>query len=413
MSNPQSSAQLGTQRDPLPYFAGRRKELAALSERLDRLCETRDPSGGMSLIVGVPGVGKTHLGMRFAEQAMRRTKLAQVAHIRLNTQTLKAPDTVVFMNFMSALASEKAGRKVANIEDRSTAVGASVVGVSATVTRDRVRVTPDLTTLLQDSLKAGAWDGKALVVTIDELQKVSHEGVETLCALHEGDHGCPMLVLGIGLQHTPQVLGNPGGTVGISRVAQTIKLGPLPPADAQLAIEKNLLALLGHEAPSPCVEALATASHGFPQHMHGYLAGAVDAAAKHGQFTDGPPLADAIATGDSARADYYNGRLAMLPDQDAMLAVIAAMRKLGRESLRMREAVAALDDAAYDGATTVQEAIAHGVLTADDEGSLSFGVPSFRRHMVQRLERDRRMSAASESAFAAAGPALCSSAVPA
>ena len=96
-----------------------------------------------------------------------------------------------------------------------------------------------------------------------------------------------------------------------------------------------------------------------------------------------------------------------------MLAVMAAMRELGRESLRMREAVAALDDAAYDGATTVQEAIAHGVLTADDEGSLSFGVPSFRRHMVQRLERDRRMSAASGSAFAAAGPALCSSAVPA
>ena len=134
MSNPQPSAQLGTQRDPLPYFAGRRKELAALSERLDRLCETRDPSGGMSLIVGVPGVGKTHLGMRFAEQAMRHTKPAQVAHIRLNTQTLKAPDTVVFMNFMSALGSAQVGRKVANVEDRSSANGTSVVGVSATGT---------------------------------------------------------------------------------------------------------------------------------------------------------------------------------------------------------------------------------------------------------------------------------------
>ena len=394
MSSQQPSAQLGTQRDPLPYFAGRRKELAALNERLDRLCETRDPSGGMSLIVGVPGVGKTHLGMRFAEQAVRRTELAQVAHIRLNTQTLKAPDTVVFMSFMSALGSENVGRKVANIEDRSTAVGAGVVGVSATVTRDRVRVTPDLTTLLQESLKAGAWDGKALVVTIDELQKVSHDGIETLCALHEGDHGCPMLVLGIGLQHTPHVLGNPGGTVGISRVAQTIKLGPLPPADAQLAIEKNLLALLGHEAPSPCVEALATASHGFPQHMHGYLAGAVDAAARHGQFTAGRPLAEAIVAGDSARADYYNGRLAMLPDQDAMLVVVAAMQELGLESLRMREAVGALDEAAYDGAACVQEAIAHGVLTADDEGALSFGIPSFHRHMVRRLDAAPRPSPA-------------------
>ena len=386
MSDCPSRVRLGTQRDPLPFFAGRREELAALGERLDLLCDTRDPSGGMSLIVGVPGVGKTHLGRQFAERAAQgsisrqasprsaaeRAKLPQVVCTKLNTQTLKASDTVVFMNFMSALGSEKIGREVASIEDKTAAMGASFVGVSAKVTRDRMRMATDLTTLLQDSLRAGAWDSKALVVTIDELHKASPEGIETLCALHEGDHGCPLLVVGIGLRHTPQVLGNPGGTVGIPRVAQTIKLGPLSTADARLAMEKNLLLLLGNEVPKPCADALAAASHGFPQHMHGYLAGALEAVAKHGRLAEGPSLADAIAAGDRARADYYNARLAMLPDQDAMLAVTAAMLERSRDSLRLREAVAVIDDAAFDGAATVQKAIAHGVLTTDDEGALSY-----------------------------------------
>lgn len=218
MNTRRPDAGRGTQRDPLPFFAGRRTELGALNERLDRLCETGDPSGGTSLIIGVPSAGKTHLGRMFAEEATRRSQSKRVVHIKLNTQTLKAPDTVVFMNCMAALGSEKVGRQVANIEDKTATNGASIVGVSATVTRDRVRLSTDLTTLLRESFRAGAWG------------------------------------------------------------------------------------------------------------------------------------------------------------------------KLNRESLRMREAVGALDDANYDGAATVREAIAHGVLTADDEGALSFGIPSFHRHMARRLE---------------------------
>ena len=378
-------ATLGTQRDPLPFFAGRRSELAALNARLDRLCETGDPSGGISLVVGVPGVGKTHLARKFAEDATRRTETSRIRSTRLNTQTLRTQDVAVFMNLMAAMDRENIGRKVADIESETTAFGASVVGVGVRGTRERPRDSNDLTTLLQKSLQAGAWDGQALVVTIDELQKVSQEGIETLCVLHEGDHGCPILVVGVGLQHTPRVLGNPGNAIGISRVAQTIKLGPLPPSEALLAVERNLLALVAHDVPKPSREALAAASRGFPQHIHGYLATAVAAIAKHGHLDEGPSLAEALAAGDQARADYYNDRLAMLPDQDAMLAVVGAMRALGRDSLRMKEAVDALNDASYDGPATVREAIAHGILTADDEGALSFGIPSFHSHVMQRF----------------------------
>ena len=374
-------ATLGTQRDALPYFAGRRSELATLNARLDRLCETGDPSGGISLVVGVPGVGKTHLARKFAEDATRRTEARRIRSTRLNTRTLRTQDVAVFMNLMAAMDRENVGRKIACIESKI----ASVVGVGVRGTRERPRDSNDLTTLLRKSLQAGAWGGQALVVTIDGLQEVSQEGIETLCVLHEGDHGCPILVVGVGLQHTPQVLGNPGNAIGISRVAQTIKLGPLPLSEALLAVERNLLALVGHDVPKPSLKALAVASHGFPQHIHGYLAAAVAAIAKHGHLDEGPSLAEALAAGDQARADYYNDRLAMLPDQDAMLAVVGAMRELGRDSLRMKEAVDALNDASYDGPATVREAVAHGILTAGDEGALSFGIPLFHSHMVRRF----------------------------
>ena len=62
-------AEFGTHRDELPYFAGRKAELSALDKRLHRLCSTGDPRGGMSLIMGVPGVGETQLGLAFAKHA--------------------------------------------------------------------------------------------------------------------------------------------------------------------------------------------------------------------------------------------------------------------------------------------------------------------------------------------------------
>ena len=67
MNGAAQPAKLRSEREPPPYFAGRAKELAALRKRLDDLCETGDPSGGMALIIGVPGVGKTQLGRKFAE----------------------------------------------------------------------------------------------------------------------------------------------------------------------------------------------------------------------------------------------------------------------------------------------------------------------------------------------------------
>ena len=241
------------------------------------------------------------------------------------------------------------------------------------------------------------WNRKALVLVVDELQTIRPEGMRALRVLHQGDHGCPILLVGIGLQHTQHVLGNPAdGSAGISRVAAPITLESLSEAEALEAIDGNMRAM-GHRIPDACVVALAQASQGFPQHIHGYLNGAIEAIEKYGSLAVGRSLDHALEAGNRARTDYYDTRLAMLPDQDAMLPVIEAMVETDRMWLRRSEAVRAVNEgpstgakASPDGENTVRQAIAHGVLTVE-RGGVSFGIPSFHSRMVELLQEHRQL----------------------
>lgn len=378
---------LRTARDRPPYFAGRARELALLNQRLDDLCETRDPSAGMTLILGVPGVGKTQLAREFAERAVKRAGATDVRWLAMHPTTLESADVNVFMALMKAVGGERKGREMADLAAKRTGVGGGG-GFRASVTFDRPRDTGTLARLLADSRTEGIWDGKALVLTIDELQSVAPAGMRTLGVLHQGEHGCPLLLVGIGLQHTPRVLANPKGAAGISRLAQKIPLTALSDLEAAEAVEQNMLAL-GHRLPESCVLALAKASQGFPQHVHGYLAGALEAIAQHGSLAKDGALDTALAVGHRARTDYYNDRLSVLRDQDAVLPVVDFLSRHNRRTRRRAEAVEAVDKAGLDGEGVVEQAIAHGVLTVDGEGDVSFGIPSFHSHMAQRLKRRR------------------------
>ena len=342
MNDPARRVELRSEREPPLHFAGRTKELAALRKRLDDLCETGDASGGMALIVGVPGVGKTQLGRKFAEDATARDAALDIRRLATDTSMLEH-HVDLFLAMARALDVEEEARRVADLDTRSTARSAGVGFVRGGLTQEHARHTGGLSALLDSAKHAGIWRGKALVLVVDELQTVQPQGMTALRVLHQGDHGCPILLVGIGLQHTQQVLANPSdGSAGISRVAEPIRLGVLPDSEALEAIEKNMLAL-GHAIPESCVAKLARASHGFPQHIHGYLAGAEAAIAKHGGLAPGPSLDDALEAGARARADYYDTRLSMLPNQNAMLPVVDAMLEQRRNTLWQEEAVRAIN----------------------------------------------------------------------
>ena len=340
------------------------------------------------MIVGVPGVGKTQLGRKFAEDAVARDA-SNVRHLAVDT-TMLEDDVDLFMAIARALGAEAEGRRTADLDTRSTGRNAGIGIVRGDVTREHVRHTGSLSALLNASHHAGMWKQKALVLVVDELQTIEPEGMRALRVLYQGDHGCPILLLGIGLQHTQQVLGSPSdGSAGISRIAEPMALAPLSAKEALEAVGGNMSAM-GYEIPEASVAALAEASQGFPQHIHGYLRGAVEAIDEHGSLEPGTALDAALKAGDQARTDYYDARLSMLADQDAMLPVIETMLATGRESLRRAEAIEVVNKAAFDGENTVRQAVAHGVLTLD-RGGVSFGTPSFRHHMERLLEEHRQL----------------------
>ena len=172
-------------------------------------------------------------------------------------------------------------------------------------------------------------------------------------------------------------------------MATPLRLGPLSESEALDAVSGNMAAL-GHDIAEPSAAALAKASQGFPQHIHGYLTGAFEAIDEHGSLEAAGALEQALQAGDQTRADYYATRLDMLSAQDAMLPVIEIMLATGRDSLRRSEAVAVANKASFDSEAAVRQAIAHGVLTSE-HGAVSFGIPSFHKHMADLLGEHQRL----------------------
>ena len=131
------------------------------------------------------------------------------------------------------------------------------------------------------------------------------------------------------------------------------------------------------------MQALATASQGFPQHIHGYLAAALDAIDEHGGLDEGPPLQSALRAGHQARVDYYDSRLRLLQGIKPMQALANVMSQHGTNVLAIEDAVQTLDTAGFNGQEALDKAIAHGVLAEDPPGAVSFGIPSFHAYMVE------------------------------
>ena len=370
---------------PPPHFAGRKDELALLNQGLDRLLQTADPSGGIVLVTGVPGAGKTQLARKFTEDAAQRQK--GVVGCCVGTSVLESPVDLL-LSMARRIDATDAARKAADMDTRKTGSG---VGITRSFRRSRtfehVRHTPSLETLLRESVQAGMWKRcAALVLVVDELQTVTPQGMKALRVLHEGNHGCPIYLLGVGLQHTPFVLANPGGRDAISRPNEPLRIGCLSDAEAVEAVAQGLLKQ-GHDVPRESAEALASASQGFPQHVHGYLAGALSAIAEHGHLKGDPALSAALAAGHAHRDAYYDLTAdKMAPDRSVIHPLVQLMRDRNTTVLTRKDAAASVSESGLDGDAVVAQAVQHGVLQLD-KGEVSFAMPSFHAHMQRSLER--------------------------
>lgn len=388
-------------RDPLPHFAGRIEEMAELGERLDNVL-LGNTTGGIQLITGVPGAGKSQLGRMFAEAARER---GNIRCVWVDVTTV-GRDIDLLLTIAEALDRDAEGREVAELDVKLTGGAVGAIGVRGQATLDRPRHTsafPRLLAALKRAIeKNGPWGGgEALVLLIDELQTIRPPAMANLHTLHRGDHGCPIMVVGMGLQHTQTVLAHPAdGNPGISRTSPPIILGSLSMDEAREAIRENIAAIAGETLPDECVGKLAAASYGFPQHIHAYVKGAVEVVRKLGYCGEGPPLDEALRRGDARRSDYYLDRIASMGMNDpigAMAHVVAALDKRGADPMLLDDAIAAFSGTKYEGHTVVEEAIARGVLARKRDGTVGFGIPSFQAFLQEKL-RERHVRAPSPSA---------------
>ena len=378
---------LDTERGPPPHFAGRRSELAAMLRRLDLVREHGNAKSGIALVTGVPGVGKTQFAERFASEVEARAH-GEARTLIIEPQLLSF-DVSLFMAIGVALGAEDEFRKVAELDTEIVGGSVDAATVRGSVAREHSRHAGELPALLRASKRTGAWDDKAFVLIVDELQSIQPSGMTALHSMHLGLHECPLLVVGVGLQHTPQVLAHPKDDApGISRIDEPVKLGCLGHEESVEAFVLGMKAL-GRAVPNAQAKRLADESQGFPQHIHGYLSSACAAYDASGSLESAGALDEALALGHKARAAFYNRRLNALLDRDSMQPVINAMAEAGTAAITRRQAVTVIESAqGGDGTAAVDSAVAHGVLSIEDDGLLRFGIPSFHAYMLEH-ERHR------------------------
>ena len=384
---------LKTERSHPPHFAGREDELAALLAHVQSVAEApAEAQAGMALVDGVQGVGKTALLNELTAKAAGN----QIVVLKVHTGGLRDP-AALFVRMMTGVGMRRGkAETLAGLRCTARTMKTGVSGLGGSrVVESPARDGRDLGALLATTQNDRLWRAKGVLVIVDEIQNVDDAGMGALALLHEGVHGCPVAVVGAGLQHALSVLAN--GQPNISRPAMHITLGALDAAEAREAVGIGLKNL-GHSVEDEAVARLAAASQGFPHHIWCYMAGAESAIEERGTLHTEEALRHALNEGNKRRIGYYWDRLRSMEHStpgafQPMLAVAAAMASKDDTRLTHREAIAAIDSetaAGEDGKAILNNALAKGVLTRDRTGALGFGIPSFHAFMQEELANRER-----------------------
>lgn len=376
---------LGSERNAPLHFAGRRKELDALRRRVEYLLRRpEDTVGGMALIDGVQGIGKTQLALEFVRRACGQQP--GVHHLSITTRDLLVGADQLVGDLTGGLAARKSS--AAHWFDEARRRFEQLpLRVQLRDNAGSVRA------MLAKTQAHGWWRDHVLVLCIDEIQSITAEARSVLKVLHEGSHGCPILVVGMGLQHAPSVLAsnmvNADGTPNadtVSRFGTRLSLQMLSTDESIEAVRLGVEATGLGQAPVDFARRLATESQGFPQHVHGYVEGCVLALDEHGTLDTEQAQRSALAQGRTSRRRYYESRLASMgrETRPAVLALAAhaARTELGGTPVADDVAERIMGDAVAGrgatGAQALQEAVEKGVLCVLLNGRVEFPIPPFQ-----------------------------------
>lgn len=369
-----ASSKLASDRGPPPYFAGRRKELAIMGARLDAVLRDRGSAAeGMLLFTGIPGVGKTHLARHFiGRHESKRVKV-------LDISTEAATSAEGFMALIGqAMGAKDQFLRAAGIDSKVTGVRVGEAGaVSSGFTTDAHRPDVKFFHMLAATRKLRRWRSKALVIVMDEVQNMDSRSAEQMRTLHEGQHGCPILTVAVGLQHSADVLSEHG----IARMAHH-RLESLSFGEAHSAVYHGLNNL-GVGVNEKVARTLAEASMCFPAHIHAYIEAAAAVFDEGGDINSEDSTAKALAMGHRLRERYYVGRMAAMGAADKLYPLVEHMVSNQIENITSASALGIVGDEA------VAAAVRHGVLAITEDNVLSFAIPSFHAYMLERAAQHR------------------------
>ena len=394
------SVALGGDRARPLHFAGRKHELEVLHGRMEFVAKEQDAEGGIVLIDGIQGIGKTALLREFARQAVTdETPYAakEVVHLPLVADELAArpPDlaAVLLNSIPSAAPKDVVGAK--------REVSRAFAWIRKTVKRVpgfelRVQADLPLNHLLRESVEMGWWEGRALLLTIDEIQNINGAGRENLAILHEGRHGCPIFVVCAGLQHSRQVLQDPMQTENgaasptISRLS-TLTLAMLSRQESiEVVVQSVRRGSDCYAVAEDLAGRIADAVQGFPQHLHGYVESCLNTLKAFDSLDESKAKERVMAEGDDARRMYYEGRLtSFAPDEGIALSHLAAEARQYRGRTPWGDAARTVDAAGIgtNGRELLNAAIRKGVVAVvEGTTDLVFPIPPLMEHLASRVE---------------------------
>lgn len=368
-------SKLAGERGYPPHFAGRGKELSIMDGRLDAmLSDSRSAVEGMLLFSGIPGVGKTQLAKHF----IGRRKSKRVKTMDVSTQAAESAEGLIAL-IGDAMGSEDQFLRAAGIESKVTGARVGVAGVSGGITMDAHRPDVKFFHMLNATKNLRRWRGKALLIVVDEVQNLDSSSAGQMRTLHEGQHGCPIFVVAMGLQHSGDVLSKHG----ISRMTHH-RLEPLSFGEAHSAIH-NGLNNIGVSVNEDVAGAYARASMCFPAHVHAYIEAAATVFDAGGGVNSEAAMAEVLAEGRRLREQFYVNRMAAMRSAERLYPLVEHMAS---NKLEIVTRAAASD---IVGDETVAAAVCHGVMATTEDGVLSFAVPSFRAYMINRASQHREI----------------------
>lgn len=373
---------------PPPELAGRHDVLERAEVALTRIQKGR-PSKSL-IVVGLRGVGKTVLLVRFQAQAVHQGYHASLieAHEGKTLPELLVPPLrkTLFSLSLTAAAGEKGRQALRALRSFMSAVRISwndlelgidpVSGVA-----DSGDLEHDLSDLFVAVGEAAAEKGTAVALCIDEMQYLSDKEFSALImAVHKvSQMSLPLIVVGAGL---PQILGLAGESKSYAeRLFDYPRVGALSVADAARAlVEPALAANVRYEQPA--LERIVAVTKGYPYFLQqwGYEVWNI---ARKSPITLGDVERATDAAIDALDESFFKVRFDRCTPSEKRY--MRALADLGEGAQRSGDVAERLGVKVTTIAPTRSKLITKGMIYSPQHGETAFTVPLFDEYMRRAM----------------------------